>query len=169
MPKLSDREILAIRARVEAGETVTAACREAGISTVTYYARTKKLDDALTDARNTLTEISDTVPLTIQRLDHEANVLLDELNSMKDGWESDKHDKLDVIREIIKLLSSYRRALQTATLALSQTTINVCPSDEQWEHMWGQFIDPALRRAGVEPERIQRVAEAIDAEWRRAD
>lgn len=169
MTKISDAEILNTEMQIVAGNvTITAACEGLGITRTTYYRRLKTLKAKQEKAVVTI----ENVAITIERLDKAAQDILNKLEGMLKtgtGYDSEKHDALDVIKTTVGLITNYRAALQKATFMIDNrtTTINVgVVSAEQWDKMWKQYIDPAMRKAGIEPDRIVQVAEVIDAEWK---
>lgn len=169
--KNSDAEILNANMEIVAGNmTVTAACEGLGISRTTFYRRLEGLEKKNKKELKTI----ENVTITIERLDRAAKEILDTLEKMLKtgkGYDIEKHDALDVVRTTIMLITGYRSALQKATMIFDnrQVNINVQPTDAQWEMMWREFVDPALRRAGVDKDKILRTAEIIEAEWETKD
>jgi len=87
--KATDEQIKEVRILQLAKKlTVVEACKQLGISKPSYYSRIKSI--AKKDKTNT--KLAKTLPLTIEQLDTEAKVILDDLKQLKD---SEDYDKLE--------------------------------------------------------------------------
>lgn len=111
MVKATDAQILSIRALSRTGKsTIAKECRKIGISPSGYHKRLIILEEQVDNVDRTTQIIQNNLPITLERLDTEANNLLEELKIMRYkgvGYDSERHDKLDVIREMAKLVTGY--------------------------------------------------------------
>jgi len=128
MTRVTDEQLIAKKIEVDAGNlTVLTACKQLNISKPTYYSRLAKIQDKVMKAKETSDKLNQTLPLTVERLDKEAKELLDRLKTMfsDGGYDPERHDKLDVLKEIRQTITSYRSALQTAVNYFDNRSVNV--------------------------------------------
>jgi septal ring factor EnvC (AmiA/AmiB activator) len=127
MSKITDDQIRAIHLRQQTGEeTARDACKRLHISENTYYKRLRHIRKKIKEGKESLEEVEDTLPLTIQQLDQEAERIVQELKSIqRDKLELNEH--LAVIDREIRMITQYRAALSSAKTYIDnrQQTVNV--------------------------------------------
>lgn len=121
MTKVTDGQIRAASIDIDSPNknvTITSECKRLGISRATYYRRLESLDKTIQKSETSRQNVTVQLPMTIEKLDNEANDLLEALKVMKTngGYDTDRHDALDVIKETVRLVTGYRKALQSAQL-----------------------------------------------------
>jgi transposase-like protein len=158
--KNSDAEIERAEMLILSGNvTVAAACKELGIAPPTYYRRLRQVKEKQEHG----TIVRDNVTITIEKLDESANKILETLKEMLKtgkGYDTEKHDAIDVIKTTVGLITGYRTALQKATFMIDarQQTINITPTDHQMEMLISAIVVPALVDAGINQEQIKKAS-----------
>lgn len=151
MSKVTDEQILALHLQVEAKKiTIKKGCEQLNIARGTFYNRLatiQKLNKALNNIEQ---NIQETLPLTIEKLDKEANDLLNELIEYKNATKGTK-DYLPNLDRLIRFLPTYRRALQKAgdiyidKIDMRTLVLNTLPQDVQ-KRFAGEFLKELHKR-----------------------
>ena len=134
--KVTDAQIIEMKMKSDSGVTISDICDEHGITRQTFYRRYRELEAGITEHKDKLQRMDESVTITIERLDQAAQDILNELESMLKtgkGYDMDKHDALDVIKTTVGLITNYRSALQKATFMIDNRqqsiTINNVPPE----------------------------------------
>ena len=175
MTKVTDDQIREKEMLVAAKKiTRKEAHQQLGITGTTYYRRLKVIAKRNEDNK----QISKNVILTVEVLDREAKEILETLKEMKkSNWESDKHDKLDLINSIMRALTNYRNALKSADINIDarQQTVNIITDEaddicftKHLENYWVRTIPKYLEqgRARLLIEETIEVREADKRRWK---
>jgi hypothetical protein len=143
--------------------TVVEVCKELGITKPTYYRRLKQIEAA--EEHNI--QVRNNVTLTLEELDSKARMVMSKLEEMVNkgtGYNTEKHDTLDVLKTMIQLLSALKKTPITIDNRTTNVTVNV--DSEALEKIWLEYVDPVFRRLGVSDEIIEKASEIVDAEFK---